>query len=499
MASTSDSELDYLSPSFDPSSLTVPRLRSVLVSHDISYPASAKKSQLIDIFTSELVPKSRKILAARARARRTSKGITDMPSSQGSTVDGDEDEIAKIMAPPPVPESSRRKSRKSRASTEDGPGELSSKSRVLGNGRASTKHARTSDSDATPEVETKRPLARKTRKSETTPDVRTEEPDQPIVRPPLRESAFSDENPFQSGSSPPPPSEDRRKSANRSGDRRKTSSRRTTQRTASPGPSVKKEDGVAVPSSKTFEMSVAALKKPKIKQEPDDSVETGEEFTPEEQLELVRSRAANGERDIFGPRRKRASRRSSGVSRSAPWVVIMTIMIGFATWWRREKLEIGYCGVGRPSTALENVQLPEWITGLQPECEPCPQHAYCYSGMEARCEPNFVRKPHPLSLGGLIPLPPSCEPDGDKVRKIKSVADRAVEELRERRAKWECGDLVNEQGKDVQTVGIDAADLKTEVGKKRRRGMSEEEFEDLWKGALGEIIGRDEVTSETDG
>lgn len=257
---------------------------------------------------------------------------------------------------------------------------------------------------------------------------------------------------------------------------------------------VKQEDGIVVPSRKTFDVPVARLGGSIVKAEPDDDgIEVGEEFTPEEQLDLVRTRAANGEVDIYGPRKKKRSRKASRVPRSAPWVVVMTLLAGYATWWRREKIEVGYCGIGRPSTALANVQLPEWASVLQPTCEPCPQHAYCYEGMITRCEPDFLMKPHPLSLGGLVPLPPNCEPDGEKVRRVKAVADRAVEELRERKAKWECGNLIDEQGKDIPALEIDEADLKRAVSQKRRRGMGEAEFEDLWKGAIGEILGRDEV------
>ena len=47
----SDDELSYLQPGFDLSTLTVPRLRAILVSHDIPYPSSAKKPQLIQLLT----------------------------------------------------------------------------------------------------------------------------------------------------------------------------------------------------------------------------------------------------------------------------------------------------------------------------------------------------------------------------------------------------------------------------------------------------------------
>ena len=508
----SDSEVDYLSPSFNPSTLTIPRLRSILVSHDIAYPASAKKSQLIEIFTNQLLPRSRKILAARARTRRTSKGITDMPSSQESTVNGDDhdDDASSAMPPPPLPDTSRRRSPRyggglgTDGSSEDlaaatGQGRLSS------GRRSSNKHARASDTELSIEPGVKRPLVRKTRKSEITPAsaVKVEEPEA-VGRPSLEGSAFSYDNPFQSGSSPlsgglrSTSAEKGRKSLGGGGERRKSSSRRRrTEGVSSETARFKQEDGIVVPTSETFDLPVARLRKPKAEV---DGIEAGEEFTPDEQLELARERAKAGNTGLVPFKKKERSQSSSTVSKSAPWAVILTLLAGYAAWWRHEKVEVGYCGLERPSSmALRTVELPDWASVLQPECEPCPQHAYCYSGFEARCEPDFVLKAHPLALGGLVPLPPTCEPDGEKVRRVKAVADRAIEELRERRAKWECGDLVDETGKEVPAVEIDEADLKKEVGKKRRRGMGEVEFEELWKGAIGEIVARDEVVSGTDG
>ncbi|KAI9876996.1 MAG: inner nuclear membrane protein enriched at telomere/subtelomere region [Pleopsidium flavum] len=508
----SDSELDYLSPSFDASSLTVPRLRSILVSHDISYPASAKKSQLIEIFNGQLLPRSRAILSARARTKRTSKGIMDMPSSQESTVNGDDDDEddTDLMPPPPVPDTSRRKSRTSgRVITEESTeGLMAARGQAnrTSSRRSSTKHARASDTEAGTEPGIKRPLVRKTRRSEVMPTqaVKVEEPES-LGRPSLEGSAFSYDNPFQSGSSPLSGTgrtssvERNRKSLGASGERRKSSSRRRrTEGVITETSRNKQEDGIVVPTSETFDLSVAKLRTHKI--ENDDGIDAGEEFTAEEQLELVRERAKNGHTDLLPPRRKKRPQDQGRVSKSMPWVVILTLMTGYAAWWRHEKIGVGYCGLGRPSTmALTNIQVPDWASILQPECEPCPQHAYCYSGLQARCEPDFVLKPHSLSLGGLVPLPPTCEPDGEKVRRVKAVADRAVEELRERRAKWECGDLIDESGKEASVVEIGEGELKKEVGRKRRRGMGEAEFEELWKGAIGEIMGRDEVVSDVDG
>ncbi|KAI5298072.1 hypothetical protein KEM56_004348, partial [Ascosphaera pollenicola] len=75
-------DVSYLSPSFDLNSLTIPRLRSILVSHDVPYPASAKKSQLIDILRSQVLPNAARILRQREQIRRTSSGILNARSNQ---------------------------------------------------------------------------------------------------------------------------------------------------------------------------------------------------------------------------------------------------------------------------------------------------------------------------------------------------------------------------------------------------------------------------------
>jgi Man1-Src1p-C-terminal domain/HeH/LEM domain len=533
----SDDELAYLQPGFALSSLTVPRLRSILVSHDISYPSSAKKPQLIQLIEDQVLPQSRKILNARARTKRTSKGITDMPSSQeSSTADGEDEEE---MPPPPVPAKTPR-GRKSKATlaTEAAPATARddtpptptavSGTRTPGGRKSTVKHYRTSDTDT--DAEKVRPSARKTRKSEVPTivapaHVHIDEPDLPIKseRRQKGESPFTHDNPFQSGSSPSAESrrvsgsssrsrkslggakEDRRKS---SGNRRKTTS--PNERAAEQG------DGITAPSRSTFEFPVTHMKA-----DARDDIQLNEEFTPEEQLELVRDRAAKGYSgsEMIPSRPSTLTRRrrkpASPATKSATWAVLITVLGSIATWYRKEKIDIGYCGVGQAEWSLSNynTNVPGWVKDtLQPICEPCPQHAFCYPDMEVKCEPDFVLKPHPLSLGGVIPLPPTCEPDGEKVRRVKAVADRAVEELRERRAAYECGDEVKQSqtmsaDEGVKTVvkagkpklEISEEALRQEVSKMKRKGMSDDEFSDLWQGALGEITGREEVEVIRDG
>ena len=104
-------EQAYLEPDFDPSSLTMPRLRSILVAHNVNYPSSAKKGQLVELFNENVRPQARQIRSANARVKRTSRGIENVPSSQSTVDDEEEDE----PAPPSV--ASRTSRRSTRAST----------------------------------------------------------------------------------------------------------------------------------------------------------------------------------------------------------------------------------------------------------------------------------------------------------------------------------------------------------------------------------------------
>ncbi|KAL9031550.1 MAG: hypothetical protein Q9196_000445 [Gyalolechia fulgens] len=402
------------------------------------------------------------------------------------------------MLPPPVPDAPRRKPRK--ISRHPDPALQESSTSV--DRTSSSKHPRPSDTE-TSEAEIKRPAARRTRKSEVASVTNFDGSEEKLVRPALEKSPFSDENPFQSGSSPLAPSDNRRRSAVAGIDRKKSRSRRrkTEGITSDAQHRAPQQDGVIVPSSKTFEAPFAQFKKTNDEDEAGCEVEAGEEFTPEEQLELSRDRATNGGLDLRpAPKTKRSSRSNGGsVLKSAPWAVVTVLLSGYALWYRREKLEVGYCGLGQTSDSIAGVRIPDWASVLQPECEPCPRHAICFENLETKCDPDFVLQPHQLSLGGLVPLPPSCEPDGEKARKVKAVRDKAVEELRERNAKSECGTLTDNQGKSVRTPKIEEQELKELVGRQRKKGMSDREFADLWKGAIGDMLVLDEVVRSSDG
>ncbi|KAI9739112.1 MAG: inner nuclear membrane protein enriched at telomere/subtelomere region [Cirrosporium novae-zelandiae] len=493
-------ELAFLEPDFDLSSFTVPRLRSILVSYNISYPSSAKKAKLIELVEENVRPQRKKLLAARARVKRTSMGITDMPSQEG-TVPSDDEETHQML--PPSTKTPRRTSRRgTRGTTADTETSSTRKSRSR---RSASKHARASDTENGADTAMRQPARRRTRLSEIEPV--SPEPVLPGKQEAGNESVFSDDNPFQSGGSPvygvsrgSLGGEHRRRSKGTTlnkTDRRKSSRPHHTRGESSTDDYIKQEDGVVVPTSSTFEVPIATVRKPKV--EPvGQSLEPGEEFTPEEQVELDREEARTGQRSIVKQKKRRPKERSIA-TKSAPWALILSVLTAVGTWWRHEKIEVGYCGVGKSSWTVTNPQIPEWASIIQPECDPCPPHAYCFPNFETRCEPDFVLLQHPLSLGGIVPLPPTCEPDGEKARRVKAVADRAVEALRERRASWECGTLADKSGKPAPAVEIVEDDLKNEMSRKRRKGMTDDDFNELWKGAIGEIVAKDEVVTSSDG
>lgn len=500
--------LEYLSPDFDLNSLTVPRLRSILVNHDIPYPASAKKAQLIQILHDEVLPQSKKLLRERERVKRTSEGIMDMGSRESSVAsEGGQSSERESMPPPPTPSTAStatgarkgRPKRSTRASTTDTDDMNTPTTPLTASRRTSarpeTRHSRMSEEArglATPhggdEPTPRRSTGRKLRSSEGL----SVEPEVDVKTEPVDENVFSDDNPFQSGSPALAAEQQRRKTGDWS---RKSGSSdpalkdillQRGRKSETPSSHGKQKAG-------RYSTSLPSPKEESDEEEEDDEVAAGEEFTPDEQLALEREHSDK----LYPPNVQRQPRKQSTASKVLSWFVIVSLLGSFGAWWRKEKIEIGFCGIGKPTWSLVDTNVPEWANVLEPRCEICPAHAFCYPNFEARCEHDFLLKPHPLSLGGLIPLPPTCEPDSEKARRVKAVADKAVEKLRDRRSKWECGQL-KDHGKEAKSAEIAEPDLKQEVAKKRRKGMTDDEFDDLWKGALGEIIGKDEIISKTE-
>ena len=469
-------EQAYLEPDFDPTALTMPRLRSILVAHNVNYPSSAKKGQLVDLFNEHVRPQARKILSANARVKRTSRGIVDVASSQGTN---DEEEVEEVVAPP-----TRTSRRSTRARTEEIE-EIAPTPRKSRHStappvdytprRSSSKHARPAEVQEEEPATKQRVVSRQSRPSAA-----------PVVDADGA-SPFSSENVFQAGSSPPPQvkprdTERRRTTMTTSADIERRRSRDARRRTEEVVRAVRPQtDGAVVPTRSTFDPPAPRSNGNVVKYE---APEYTEEFTPDEQEELIQSQQKQPSQALV-----RAPR--PAVAKTAPLAIITAMLLGLATVWRQEKVEVGYCGVGHPSTELAGVHVPDWADILRPQCEPCPPHAYCGEHLETTCEADFVLTPHPLAIGGVVPLAPTCEPDSAKAKKVSAVKDRAVEVLRERNAAYECG--------TERKAEITERELKQALASKRSKRMSGEEFEELWGSAMGELHGVDEVVKGSDG
>lgn len=489
--------MDYLQPSFDPNTLTMPKLRGILVAHNISYPSTAKKGQLVDIFEEHVRPQARKLLSAKNRTKRSTRGIVDMPSSAEPSVDGEDEVSEEEKAPAKTPgKGSRRTTRgATEESLDEAPATGTRSGRPARSARQSTESSTVSD------MGLKSSGMRRTRLSTATPTVKiAEEGEDPY--PDDGASPFSSENVFQRGSSPMPEQQpasrdERRRTTvgDTAASGKRSSSRRKTD-VATPAATATGANGRASTGRRRTRQHTP--KEESESDEVEDTVQPGEEFTAEEAEDLALSERQNG--TVARPARTKPARPKSSIAKIAPVTLSLALLGGLFTVWRQEKLAVGFCGVGRPAlTQLGDVEIPAWARdAVLPTCEPCPPHAYCYSDLATQCEDDFFQTPHPLSLGGLIPVPPTCTPDGEKARKVAAVADRAVEELRERNAKFECGELRDEKGKRADTAEIEEPLLKETVSARRSRKMSDEEFEELWVSALPDIYGRDEVV-EGDG
>ena len=496
---TSTDELNYLAPDFDPTSITIPRLRSILVAYNVPYPSSAKKAQLVQIFKENVTPKAKDVLAAHSRTRRSERGITDIPSSQ-------DDDVVKTVEDPTRLNSfsarkvGRRSERKSPVhEAEESLNSLpdtrpiSSKKRVSEPRQITGKHGRASEPSTGLQSASRRPRSNNYQQGDDQLDGIRENVDGSIA-----ESPFSTENPFQRSSSPlalESVKEKRRKTDGAPENRQRKKEKVSRRKTASSLPQ-SRDYNISVPSSTNFEPSVSPAQRFN-RGDTFNEPATGEEFNSDEQEEVDKS-GTSVKAFQAKPRLRDSNKHAYNVMKVAPWAITFAMIAGFGTVWRQEKLRLGYCGLEAPLISPGGVQIPNWASFLQPQCEPCPQHAYCYPNLHTVCENGFVEVPHPLSFRGLVPLAPTCEPDTDAMIKVKKVADRAVEHLRERNAKWECGESIDKDGNQIDSPAIAETELKDAISRKRKKGMSQSDFDNIWNNAFGEVLGREEVTSHVD-
>lgn len=475
----------YYEDGVDPNKITVPELRSILLRHGVQYPSSAKKPALVGMFVDLVLPQKAQVQRAQARTKRSTRGIVDVPSSSASTVETDDAEDETLVVPTPA--TTRRTTRRTTREPTEEADVLAPRAKTPSRA-VPAKHSRALE----PEVD-ERPATRRIRKS-ATPAPKEPTPEPEAWHRHDAASPFTQENPFQSGSSPAVPDtisrDRRRRTTGYAQERRKSDAHR--RRTFQPK-TEQQDDGVMVPTRGTFDVA-----DPRVKQQEDDLADAGEEFTPEEQLDLVRERARAGEVDILPPRRRRQKGKKTGTIKAMAGTLLLTASAAFAGVWRQEKIEVGFCGVGRDAIGLAGVEIPSWADQILPQCEPCPPHAQCFRGLTLRCDPDFIMKDHPLSLGGLVPLPPTCEPDSEKTRKVNGIANKATEILRQRKAQYECGEP-DAAGNLVESPEVSEVDLKQQMASQKSKSLTDQEFSELFDRAFPELVMREEIIESTDG
>ena len=71
---------EYLEPDFNPSSLTVAQLLGIFGYHNVRYPSQYTKAKLVELFNSEIKPKSNSLQAerlSRQNSQASDEGIKD--------------------------------------------------------------------------------------------------------------------------------------------------------------------------------------------------------------------------------------------------------------------------------------------------------------------------------------------------------------------------------------------------------------------------------------
>ncbi|KAF8250711.1 hypothetical protein K440DRAFT_540887 [Wilcoxina mikolae CBS 423.85] len=477
-----DSEA-YLEPDFDPNTLKVAELRGILLKHDVDYPSSAKKAVLLDIFNQNIATQAHKLRTASSLVQPSSHGMIDA----GQTPDRNE-----IGATP------RRVRRSTRGATEDTTEDddeaLSRNTRRSVGRTPSRKRA----SDVEPQQFGNQPppsTVRKTRKSiarlpEEETIIPRRLPDDTEDAPP--DTPFSSYNPFQMGSPPPlgvgTPGADRRRTLGvpSTTKKRSTSSRRRTEgvqqpdvedyATTSVGGSLKK---------RRQSLRSAANGNELVKAELVDDMEPGEEFEPAEAAELAQQ-----------PPQELVRRRpqAPGTGGNALLALVSIVLFAYAIWWRQEKIEVGYCGVG--GLDMRKHDQNTFVELLRPECEPCPAHAKCYPGMELDCVDDYIKVNSYASLGGLWPIPPACVPDTEKERRVMIMSDAALDILRKNGAEQRCKEKF--LSGDLELEGVSEADLRQVLYDRKASSLSDREFSELFRHALEDVSNREEVIVETD-
>ncbi|GAA6013190.1 hypothetical protein JCM11491_005210 [Sporobolomyces phaffii] len=220
---------------------------------------------------------------------------------------------------------------------------------------------------------------------------------------------------------------------------------------------------------------------------------------------------------------------AQAVKRVTGWTIALLAIV-YSLWWREEKLAVGFCDTNSPSNALVSQRstslavpaLPSSLCttldalNLRPTCTPCPAHGFCQDAKFVGCSIDYVPKASPLRLGGLLPVPPRCVPDTEKLMVVALQASKASRLLRRRRGEVVCGGLKRLRKKQISAphsgagigdrdafvYGLQADNVLTALMRENEASkspFSEEVLEELNRLALNDLVNHGEVLTWQDG
>ncbi|KAF3812036.1 hypothetical protein GCG54_00015586 [Colletotrichum gloeosporioides] len=70
-------DISYLHPSFNPTSLTIPKLRNLLAAHEVAYTKAKNKADLVRLFEANIVPRAAATIQVIGTIEKTDEGIVD--------------------------------------------------------------------------------------------------------------------------------------------------------------------------------------------------------------------------------------------------------------------------------------------------------------------------------------------------------------------------------------------------------------------------------------
>ncbi|KAK7014895.1 inner nuclear membrane protein SRC1 [Favolaschia claudopus] len=512
---------DYLSPSFNASTLTVSQLLGVLGYHNIVYPTPYSKPKLVALFDAEIKPRASKFIKERLKAE------SSIASDEGITDGHTGEPLAAARKPPPVRRSSRRLSRAPSEDLEEEP-PRPDPAQAAGEKARRVSHA------------VSEPLVRITS----------------LLHEFLQEdSGWEDNNVFQSGAESSSPARPRpSKSA-----RRSTGSRKTRKSVSAPpemlpssSPLRPKDESTFSPPQSRFEpqlpsnvMRETRLLAPKFnqpvfsppsppKQEINDSFDVqetdfaddgptedyGDEALEEEEDEeideadqhntLISQRIAEGGGQLV--RQPSEKLGAAGIFMRLLILLLAVASSGVAVNYKMESAPIGYCALGSDTNPTleslrarrsaveacnaENLTLlpdgtpcPPPALGLPQadSCTPCPTHATCNQLSIKGCDTGYLLHSHPLlfflppreectpgsiteqvwrvvgdltdGLPGLgsVGLPPRCVEDPKRKQRIGALGKAVERQLGEMRGRRD--PFPENEGGEARQYGIDTDSL----------------------------------------